>query len=268
MSTFAQDKPAYLLYNSKGKKVSYKKMMKSLNKQDIILFGEYHNDPIAHWLQLEVSQSLEQNRPLIMGAEMFETDNQIPLTQYIKGEIDEAALDSLARLWPNYKTDYAPLVNFAKAKKIPFIATNVPRRYARMVFRQGMASLDTLTAEDKAWIVPLPFPFDVTLPGYKNMLDMADGNEDFPKAQAIKDATMAHFILEHYKLNHSFIHFNGTYHSDNYEGILWYLKQRKPDLNYGTISTVLQKDISSLSEENKGLADFIICIPDNMTRTY
>ena len=44
-------------------------------------------------------------------------------------------------------------------------------------------------------------------------------------------------------------------------GILWYLNKYNPQLELATISTVLQDDIEKLSDENKGLADFIIVIP-------
>ena len=56
------------------------------------------------------------------------------------------------------------------------------------------------------------------------------GNQNLPKAQAIKDATMAHFILENWEKGKTFIHYNGSYHSDNFEGIVWYLKQENPNL--------------------------------------
>jgi glycine/D-amino acid oxidase-like deaminating enzyme len=72
----------------------------------------------------------------------------------------------------------------------------------------------------------------------------------------------------YYKPGSLFIHFNGSYHSDNYEGILWHLKNKKPELKYGTITTVSQKDVNSLLSENLGRADFIICMPENMTTTY
>ena len=248
-------------------------MLKQLSKADIILFGESHNNPIAHWLQLEVTQSLAATNQLIIGAEMFERDNQAALTQYLTNEIDRNALDSLVRLWNNYKTDYEPVVEFAKKNYISVIATNIPRRYARIVFKEGLEALEKLPAEEKKWIAPLPIAFDIELPGYKNMLSMMGGDAahsslNFPKAQAIKDATMAFSILEYYKTGTTFLHLNGSYHSDNYEGILWYLKQEKPNLNYKTISTVSQKDIGTLSEEHKGKADFIICVPENMTTTY
>ncbi len=266
----AQDKPAYVLYNAKGKKVSYRKMMRILKEKDIVLFGEFHNNAIAHWLQLEVTKGLGDTRKLVLGAEMFEADNQLPLNQYLAGQLSAKGLDSNARLWKNYPTDYAPLVNYAKENQVPFIATNIPRRYASLVAKGGFEKLDTLPAAEKNWIAPLPIAYDAELPGYKKMLEMMGGHggANLPKAQAIKDATMAYFILQHYVPGSLFIHYNGAYHSDNYEGILWYLKQKQPGLKYATISTVSQKDIQSLLAENKGKADFIICVDEDMTNTY
>jgi len=268
--SYAQDKSPYVLYDAKGKKLSYKKMIRVLKEKDIVLFGEYHNNAIAHWLQLEATKDLSQSRDLVLGAEMFEADNQEPLDLYLQGKLSAKGLDSNARLWKNYPTDYAPLVNFAKENKLAFAATNIPRKFASLVSKGGFEKLDSLSAKEKSWIAPLPIAYDAELPGYKKMLEMMGGHggPNLPKAQAIKDATMAHFILQNYKSGSLFIHYNGAYHSDNYEGILWYLKRQRPELRYSTISTVSQKDIYTLDAANKGKADFIICVDEDMTNTY
>lgn len=269
-SLMAQQKPAYILYNSKGKKISYEKMIKQLLENEVVLFGEYHNNAIAHWLQLSVTKDCFSKKNLVLGAEMFEQDNQIALDNYLSGRLSAKGLDSAARLWKNYPTDYAPLVNFAKENKLVFAATNIPRKYASMVAKGGFQSLDTLPSKEKAWIAPLPIAYDANLPGYKNMIAMMGGHggENLPKAQAIKDATMAFFILKNTKPGALFIHYNGSYHSENYEGINWYLKQQQPNIKIATITTVSQKDIKSLLEENKGKADYIICVDADMTNTY
>lgn len=266
----AQDKVAYVLYNKEGKKLKYNKMINALKDKDIILFGEFHNNSIAHWLELEVAKDLQPFRNLILGAEMFETDNQEALSSYLQGKLSAKGLDSNARLWKNYPTDYAPLVNFAKEKKLPFIATNIPRRYASMVAKGGFEVLDSLPAAQKAWIAPLPMKYDAELPGYVNMIKMMGGHggANLPKAQASKDATMAHFTLKNYTAGSLFIHYNGSYHSENYEGILWYLKDQRPDLRYATITVVTQSDIHKLLTENKGKADYIICVDEDVTNTY
>ena len=266
---YAQKAP-YVIYNSKGKKVTYKKMLKTLEEKDMVLFGELHNNPIAHWLQYELTSDLHATRPLILGAEMVEADNQDELDAYLAGTIDYKALDSTARLWNNHKTDYAPLVDFAKDNKLTFVASNVPRRYASMVYKGGFEALDTLSTEEKSWIAPLPILYDPNLPGYQNILKMMGdhGSPTLVMAQAIKDATMAYFILQNYTDGSLFLHYNGAYHSNDHEGIVWYLMQERPDLRYGTISTVMQDDVHKLEEDNKGLADFIICVDSNMTTTY
>jgi uncharacterized iron-regulated protein len=268
--TVSAQKVPYVIYNAKGKKVSYKKMLKTLEDKDMVLFGELHNNPIAHWLQYELTADLHSKRQLILGAEMIEADNQDELNDYLSGKIDYKALDSTARLWNNHKTDYAPLVDFARDSSLVFVASNVPRRYASMVYRGGFEALDSLPAQEKAWIAPLPIAYDPELPGYKNILEMMGdhGSPTLVMAQAVKDATMAHFILQNYKEGSLFLHYNGAYHSNDYEGILWYLQLQRPDLDYGTISTVTQENVHKLEEENENLADFIICVDQNMTTTY
>jgi uncharacterized iron-regulated protein len=68
--TTAQNKPAYALYNSKGKKVKYAKMIKKISESDVLFFGEQHNNPIAHWLQLEATKDLFELKVnnLVLGA--------------------------------------------------------------------------------------------------------------------------------------------------------------------------------------------------------
>lgn len=266
----AQDKQAYQLFDKNGKKTTYKKLLSSSLKNDVVLFGEYHNNSISHWLQLELTKDVAEKTNLVLGAEMIEADNQKQVNQYLNDQITQKGLDTLARLWNNYKTDYKPLVDFAKENKFDFIATNVPRRYASLVFKKDLVALDSLSVEEKSWIAPLPIEFDVNLPGYQAMMQMQGGHagDKMPKAQAIKDATMAYFINKNRKENSVFIHYNGTYHSDNYEGINWYLKKYNPETKILTIATVEQKDISKLEKEYYNKADFILVIDEDVTKTY
>ena len=270
LSSVAQDKKAYQIFDKKGKKATYEKLLRASEKADVVLFGEYHDNSVVHWLQLEFTKDLAQKKDLVLGAEMLEADNQTQVNQYLEGEINQKQMDSSARLWKNYKTDYKTLVDFAKEKKFSFIATNVPRRYASLVFKKDLVALDSLSAQEKSWIAPLPIEFDINLPGYKSMMGMQGGHagEKMPKAQAIKDATMAYFINKNRKENSIFVHYNGTYHSDNYEGINWYLRKLDSEIKIITIATVEQKDISKLEAEHYNKADFILVIDEDVTKTY
>lgn len=266
----AQDKKAYQLFDKNGKKADYGKLLKAAEKAQVVLFGEYHNNAIVHWLQLELTKDLAEKKPLVLGAEMIEADNQKQLNEYLNNEINQKQFDSTARLWPNYKTDYKPLVDFAKANSLPFIATNVPRRFASIVFKKGFEGLEALSSQEKEWIAPLPIPYDAELPGYQNMMKMMGDHTspNMPKAQAIKDATMAFFIKKNRTNNAIFLHYNGTYHSDNFEGIYWYLKKDNPNLNIMTIATVEQKEIEKINSEDYNKADFILVIDEDVTKTH
>jgi uncharacterized iron-regulated protein len=272
-AAFKADKPAYYLFNKAGKSIKYEKMLKEAADADIVLFGELHDNPISHWLQLELTKDLFDLKKdnLVLGAEMFESDNQVILDEYLRGMISQSSFESEARLWPNYKTDYKPLVEFAKTNKLNFVASNVPRRYASLVNRKGFEGLDELSDEAKAFLPPLPVKYDPELNCYKSMMEMegmgSHVTPNFPKAQAIKDATMAHFILKNWSPGQLLIHYHGAYHSENYESIFWYLKQENPDLKIVTIHTVSQDDVTKLEEKNTGKADFTISVDEDMTKT-
>lgn len=272
---FSQPKAAYRLFDKQGKEVDYTALLKKAANFDVVFFGEQHNNPIAHWLQLELTQDLFQAKggKLILGAEMFERDNQLLLDEFLAGAITEKSFEEEARLWNNYATDYKPLVTFAKKNQLPFIATNVPRRYANLVFRKGLESLNDLTPTGKALLPPLPIPLDLNLPGYKNMVAMMGGHggpdaDNLPKAQAIKDACMGEAIALNLKAGHTFIHYNGAYHSDGWEGTVWYLLHYAPKTSVMTITTVEQDSLDGLEKENQGKADFTLVVAASMTKTY
>ena len=347
--TPAKDIQAYQIYTAKGKKITYAQyiemMGSSIEKQGektgrpatVILFGEFHDNPIAHWLQLQTTQDIysemkeeldeiaPENKsgqrdiiasgqtlwvPLALGAEMFETDQQAALDEYLNptdtstktetmvtpmgamrgGDPQYDKLKKAVKLWPNFKTDYKPLVDFAKENNLAFIATNIPRKYATLVYRGGLSALDTLPADKKQLFPTMPMPYDSSLNCYAEIFKATGGHggQNLPKSQAIKDATMAWKIYgnlpavpEKYEGGGVFIHYNGSYHSDNHESIEWYINQEEKarwsvsrfavppqPTKVITISTRTQANVSKLEKENLGIADFIIVTPDNMTKTH
>ncbi len=268
---------AYKIFTGDGVEIEYEDMVSQLMETHILFFGELHNDPINHWLQYRLLKDMHKmsDQGPVIGAEMFEADDQIVLDEYLGGTIKEKHFKEESKLWSNYETDYRPLVEYAKENELPFIATNIPRRYAAIVSRKGFEGLESLSERAKEYIAPLPVKYNPNLPGYKEMIKMAhmpgmkdQATENFPRAQAIKDATMAHFILENFKKDKLFIHFNGTYHSKNKEGIVWYIKQEKPGLNIKTIHSVRQENLESLNDKHKEKADYILVVPEDMTNTY
>jgi uncharacterized iron-regulated protein len=269
---FAQDIPAYTVFTGDGKKTSYSKMLKTVSNSSVILFGELHDNSIAHWLQLVLAQDLTEmyGEKLAFGSEMFETHQAKFLSQYLIDGNVKSFTDS-TKLWSNFTTDYKPVVDFARENKMTYFAANVPRKYASLVFKKGPFALDSLNPSEKALLCPLPFPFDSTLSQYKELikmgLEMHASGINFAQAQAIKDATMAWNICEYLKSYSTILHFNGSYHSDFHQGIEWYIHQYNSTVSVATISTVTQSQLKDLDEEYFGKADFIIVVDERMTKT-
>lgn len=281
IAVFAQSSlKAYQIFDKDGKEVSFEEMSQVLVAYDVVFFGELHNNPIAHWLQFELTKSLaeQKNNEIVLGAEMFERDNQLVVDEYLQGLIKEKVLIKDGKAWDNYKTDYAPLVNFAKENNLPFIATNVPRRYASLVSKKGLAELEVLNKKaKKKYIAPLPIEVPYENPSYKEMEEMMAGHgmagkaKLFVEAQAIKDATMGYSIVKALKKENKgklFLHYNGNFHSKNHEGTVWYVGHYNKKLKSGVIAFGLQDDLTKLSEENKGNNEFTIICNSSMTNTF
>lgn len=273
----AQDFRSYQFFDKKSKAVSPEKVMKQLVDYDVVFIGELHDNSINHWLEKKITEALfdQKKGQIILGAEMFERDNQKALDSYLAGKIDPKVMKDSVRLWKNYETDYRPLVDFAKDHQLKFIATNVPRKYASQTSKSGIESLNQLPENEKKFIAKLPIEVTLETPGYKEMKSLMGDHVDelklmnFISAQAIKDATMAESIFENLQAGKTFIHYNGDYHSKQYGGIYWYLKKKNPNLKIAVISVFeSEKPELILPEKDFIPTEFNLVIPNDMTKTY
>lgn len=273
--TTAQELQAFKIYDQNGEQTGWESMLEELSQQEVVLFGEFHDNPVIHWLELKVLEQLYDRNPnLVLGAEMFEADNQLILDEYLEGRISQSSFESEMRLWQNYQTDYKPLVEFAKEHSLRFVATNVPRRYASMVARQGMDKLVEVSEDAQNYLPELPVEVDTLTPGYSEMLTMMEGHGpegsamNYVAAQALKDASMSQRILHNLLPDGLLLHFNGNYHSKDYGGIYWYLKKARPDLKISTIS-VEQSQAQDLGlPDDSSQGDFIIVVPADFPKSY
>jgi uncharacterized iron-regulated protein len=262
----------FKIYDSQGNEVGMGKIIDRLLLSDIVFFGELHGIAAAHQMELEITRVLHRlvDKGLVLGAEMFESDNQLVMDEYLQGLITTGHFEDNMRLWNNYDTDYKPLVEFACENGLQFIATNIPRRYASLVAREGFEGLDNLSDLARSYIAPLPVEYDPELECYSKMKEMSGmpakmHSGYLPEAQAIKDATMAYNIAQNVKKDGIFFHINGRYHSDYHQGIIWYLQRYAPEKRIVTISTVIAEDLS-VPDADKAAADFIIVLPRDSNR--
>lgn len=257
------------LYAADGSNLEPEAAADLLLGADVVLFGELHGVRAVHALEHGLAIELLRRRgDLVFGAEMFESDDQLVLDEYLADLVLHQHLLSEAKVWDGYESDYRPLVELAKAAGRPFVATNVPRRYANLVAREGLSALERLSDEARRYLAPLPIPVDLDVPGYREMLAMdlpmgAGGRispRDLIAAQALKDATMAHFIALH-RRGRPFLHFNGVYHSQRRGGIGWFLSRADQALRVATLASVFG-DPSRFEDAFQGLGDVVFVVPE------
>ena len=161
------DTAAYRIYSGEGQAAALSDVVAAMDTVEVVFLGEVHNDPTAHALQDTLLRRAYQqhgarldsdgNRPVALSLEMFERDVQPVVDEYLRGWITEQHFLEAARPWSTYRSDYRPLVEFAKAHRLPVLAANAPRRYVNLVSRAGADTLQSLPAQARRWLPPLPY---------------------------------------------------------------------------------------------------------------
>jgi uncharacterized iron-regulated protein len=227
-----------------GEAVAWEDMMGALSEAEVVFVGEQHDDSVAHRLELRIAEELGRRRPLVVAMEMFERDVQGPLDRYLAGTAAEPEFLSAARPWRNYPSDYRPVVELARTRGWPVVASNVPRRLASAVARGGMETLDTLAAAERGYAAAArECPEDeyyrrfVAEMGEHPGMDAAAVHRIY-LAQCLKDETMATSVVEHLRPGAVTLHLNGAFHSDFRLGIVPRVERRRPGTRMAVVSLV------------------------------
>ena len=239
----------YKIYSGNhGKLINVDRIIEDFAKYDVIIFGEEHNDAVAHYLELLLFQKLHDRYKgmIALSLEMFDRDVQVILDEYLNGQITEKHFKKDARVWINYE-DYRPLVEFAKTSKINVIAANAPMRYTNIARTRGQDALLVISETAKSFLAPLPYDTatgeyrkkllkvqevlepllikkDSLMPGDKMQKKMPLAMMAFKinQGQSLWDATMAYSIIQYREQNKDIkiMHVNGKFHSDEYFGVV------------------------------------------------
>ena len=301
LAASAQDKKAvtdqsYRVFRSDGSPATIRDIVASAKDAQVVFLGETHDDPVAHHLEAELWKQLVGPES-ILSLEMFETDVQGVVDEYLNGQITEEHLLSSGRAWRNYKADYRPLLELAKERKIPVIAANAPRRYVNRVGRMGKGSLDSLTAEARRFLPPLPYAeaspeytekFNTFMEEMKKEAAKRTPPPDPAKpaeakappepprdprwqleAQSLWDASMAFSIAEALLRSPSarIVHVNGSFHTEKRLGILDHLSRYRP--NTRSLVVTMRADKSFPNWDSERLAntgDFVIVTDPSLSQ--
>jgi uncharacterized iron-regulated protein len=218
-----------VVQSSSGRTVSFAELVAAASRADIVFFGEQHDDPETHFAEFALLEGIGRVRPrVVLSLEMFERDVQPLLDDYLAGRMSEVEFLAQSRPWERYATDYRGLVQLARARGWPVLASNVPRPIASAVSRRGLAALDTLPPASRAWVArDVVCPRDTYYDRFAQSMSGHGGpgtttdsaaaramTQRFYEAQCVKDETMGESIARAAGSGAIVVHFNGAFHSD------------------------------------------------------
>ena len=271
----------YRVYDADGNAATVRQIIDSVGASNVVFLGENHDDAAAHFLQAEIFRMTfekhAKTRKVAVSMEMFERDVQTVVDEYLKDLITEKKFLDDSRPWNNYKTDYRPLVEFAKQNSLPVIAANAPRRYVNIVSRSGRAPLERLSPEAKKWLAPLPYlapsaeysaKFNALMGGVKSE---TAAPSKILEAQALWDATMAFSIAEHLKKEPTalIVHLNGSFHTENRLGTAEQFLKLNPGAKITVVTMRYEEDFTKFDKAKHGkLGDFVILTDAKVPRSF
>ncbi|GAA4201949.1 ChaN family lipoprotein [Pedobacter jeongneungensis] len=259
----------------KQKTVTIDDIVSDMMANDVLFFGEDHNDSIGHYVEAEIFKKLGAAYPqkIALSLEMFHTDVQPEVDEYLAGLISEKNFIKEGRAWGNYK-DYKPLIEYAKQHQLKVIAANAATRYSNAVTMGGLKALENFPKASFNFLPPLPVD---TAKGryYEKFTETLGGHNMGPmkiyQTQNLWDATMAWSISKFIKANKGtkVLQLNGRFHSDEKLGTLAKLAQANPKLKILNISSFSDESFSKPDwEKFKNLGDYVIITDPTVKRSY
>ena len=259
----------YRIFDKSGNPATMQQILDSVGQNDVIFLGEQHDDAVGHALQFEIFKATVEkysaNRKVALSMEMFERDVQVVVNEYLAGLITEKKFLDDSRPWGNYKTDYRPLVELAKEKKLNVIAANSPRRYVNMVSRNGRDSLNSLSKEAKSWLPPLPYfePSEAYSDKFKALMGPSPeaqmGIDKILASQSLWDGGMSYSISQNIVKNGLIIHLNGSFHTENRLGTVEHLLKYKPKTKVLVVTIRYEDDFKTFDKsKHENIGDFVI----------
>jgi uncharacterized iron-regulated protein len=243
----ATDSLAYAVYDAAGRPTTLDAVCDAALESRVLFLGETHDDPTGHALQHVLLRMIAETtapdgdspgRPVVLALEMFESDVQLVLDEYLAGLISERDFLAAARPWGNYATDYRPLVETARESGWGVVASNAPARYVRLATREGAGALFRVASGGRATLPPLPVdpPTETLAAAFTSLMGgMMHGGggpsvEGMLAGQNLRDASMAYWTMQALVAQPRalVVHVNGSFHSVGGQGIPEHLARVAP----------------------------------------
>jgi uncharacterized iron-regulated protein len=119
-------------------------LLARINKADVLLLGETHDNPQHHELQQKLLKARIASgaRPALM-MEQLDINSQSSLDHALAGSNRDAVLDNVTQLIKfSDRQFYRPFLAIAVDNKLPVIAANIPSQRLQPVIWDGFAAYD------------------------------------------------------------------------------------------------------------------------------
>ncbi|MBK7876274.1 MAG: ChaN family lipoprotein [Planctomycetes bacterium] len=253
-----------------GERLTWDELLTRLAPSHAVFLGETHIDETTHRVELGVYEGLlARRKQVVLAMEMFERDVQGAVDAYLAGTIDEPTFLARSRPWSNYKTAYRPMIELAKAKRAPVVASNFPATLRSKVSAEK-GGLKALSAEERAFA---PKELLANTPGYWRRVDNAIRGHvgmmgprpaaDDPRlldTQSLWDNTMGEscaLALDRHP-GALVVHVNGGFHSEYWDGTARQLALRKPNAKVKTVAIVTSSNPQSEDVAGLPVADYVV----------
>ena len=172
-----------------GTPATWSQLMAAVADADVIIVGEEHGDAVGHRVELAIVQDVLDRWPgSALSMEMLDRTEQAVVDdyladfidletfqertaatrwlkisrQYVEREINRKTFEKrITRLgWPDWETNYQPIIDAARSAGAPVIAANTPWLvYMSVARREGFDRLDDVTPAQRALFeVPSEIP--------------------------------------------------------------------------------------------------------------
>lgn len=250
--------------------LDYETVVEAISRADVVVLGEEHDDLLASRLQLELLESLHRRRDsTVLALEMVERDEGPLLEDYLAGAVDEQTLLSGLHATEAgravFRQHTMPLLRLARARGIPVVAANAPRRYVRAARLQGYDHLRSLPAETRALY---RIPEELDRGDYRRRVEALmrrddvvldpDRVDDFMRAQELWDQTMADSVLQAADAGDGpVVLVVGRFHGDFGGGTIERILERDPGIDVCYLVTI-GAGAGPLRLEDADRADYVV----------
>jgi len=263
-----------------GERIDLDEAARRAARADVVLLGEYHDNPDAHAVQHALYARLLAREPrTALCLEMLERHEQPIVDAWVRGELttDQLIDRTGSRTWsgqPNsWLAFYQPCLDLAREHGAAIVAANAPRQVVSRASREGYDGLLALPTDERA-LFDLPIAPDVG--AYRHRLaelmqEMRGSDAAVPddqvdrmlRSQRVWDATMGASVARALDSSPRAVLLVGCFHSDFLGGTALELLARRPGTSVFVVA-ITHDGTEGLAAVDRGRGDVVVQVGDGL----